>query len=562
MEMESKLTVQEVLRRPLFQEAYVAAGAQGLHRRVRWVHILEVSNVEHLIRGEEMILTTGISFPKNTGSLVAYVEGLVRQHASCLCIEISEQFPDIPEEMKEAADRLQFPLIVFPRQVRFVDLTQDVHSLIINRHHKLLKELESRSREFQRLTLTSQGIPKVIKRLHASTSSQIAYFPADGKPFFAPAMRIHDQYKLMEFVYTKLQESNSSEDGELQEWDYGLQKVLIQPAGALGSTWAHVVMVLDHPPEEYDVLILDSAVISIAQDLLRTRFMEERKLYTENLWVDDLLHLRMKDEERIQSLLGSEFDRLNEASHRVCLIEYEHNVTSEHEWKLAQLEADSAGVHLSMVLRASFEQQGFLPLMTLKKNGLVIVAVDVLSHRSSKEGLAQVFETLERVKKDEQLGQLVFRVGVGGSRTGLVHAHQSYQEAIHALALYPCFGRPILFFEDLGVYRLLFNLTDKQVLHQYIDSYLGPLIHYDEAKGGDLLRTLKVYLDHDGSKQLAAQKLFIVRQSLYYRLEKITELLGKEIMNSEHRLALQVALRAYQMLHPDKLADSEGACRV
>ena len=49
-------------------------------------------------------------------------------------------------------------------------------------------------------------------------------------------------------------------------------------------------------------------------------------------------------------------------------------------------------------------------------------------------------------------------------------------------------------------------------------------------KGSELLRTLKVYLDHDGSKQIAAQQLFIVRQSLYYRLEKIEELLGADYM--------------------------------
>ncbi|MDF2937464.1 MAG: hypothetical protein K0Q90_2837, partial [Paenibacillaceae bacterium] len=45
--------------------------------------------------------------------------------------------------------------------------------------------------------------------------------------------------------------------------------------------------------------------------------------------------------------------------------------------------------------------------------------------------------------------------------------------------------------------------------------------------------------------------LFIVRQSLYYRLEKLKELLGEDFMVPETRLAISVALRAYQMLHPD-----------
>ncbi|WP_238322792.1 helix-turn-helix domain-containing protein [Gorillibacterium massiliense] len=48
------------------------------------------------------------------------------------------------------------------------------------------------------------------------------------------------------------------------------------------------------------------------------------------------------------------------------------------------------------------------------------------------------------------------------------------------------------------------------------------------------------------------RSFFIVRQSLYYRLEKIAELLGNDFMSPEYRISIQVALRAYQLLHPGK----------
>ncbi|MNR12739.1 Purine catabolism regulatory protein [compost metagenome] len=89
-------------------------------------------------------------------------------------------------------------------------------------------------------------------------------------------------------------------------------------------------------------------------------------------------------------------------------------------------------------------------------------------------------------------------------------------------------------------------------MESFIRSYLGPIIDHDRLKGSELLRTLKVYLDHDGSKQIAAQQLFIVRQSLYYRLDKIEELLGADYMQPERRLALQVGIRAYQLLYPER----------
>ncbi|MNE36210.1 Purine catabolism regulatory protein [compost metagenome] len=110
----------------------------------------------------------------------------------------------------------------------------------------------------------------------------------------------------------------------------------------------------------------------------------------------------------------------------------------------------------------------------------------------------------------------------------------------------------MLFYEELGVFQLLLNLNDGKTLENFIRSYLGPLIDYDQSKGSELLLTLRVFLDHDGSKQIAARNLFIVRQSLYYRLDKITELLGEDFMLPENRISIQVALRAYQLLYPEK----------
>ncbi|WP_201318239.1 PucR family transcriptional regulator [Paenibacillus sp. EPM92] len=556
MDLKCTLTVEEVLRRPLFQDALVVAGDKGLNRSVRWVHILETSNFDLLIHGEEMILTTGIAFQSNLSSFVSYIEKLVHQNASCLCIELGTHFNSVPEEMIEAANRYRFPLIIFPHTVRFVDITQDLHSLIINKHHEILKDLERISREFHRLTLSSNGVTNVLKLLHSSTLAQVIYLPVKKQAQFVPALPAHEQKKMMKFISDRLEEiPENHPNAETYQWKYENNTMIVQPAGALGKPWAYVVMVLDQEPEQYDYLILDSATLSISQDLLRNRYIEERKLYTENLWIDDLIHLRIKDEEEIKSLVGSGFKKLNEASYRVCLIEFYRS--DEHRWNEAKEGADSVGIHLSMVIRSIFEQHSFLPLITLKKNGLVVVAIDLNTKRSSKTGLSKVFQTLQQLSKDEQNEHFRLLIGIGGSYVKLHNAYLSYREAMNALELYPCFEDNVLFFEDLGVFQLLFNLGDKKVLQSFVDSYLGPLIEHDQSKGSELLRTLKVYLDHDGSKQIAAQKLFIVRQSLYYRLEKIMELLGADFMNPEIRLALQVALRAYQILNPDKLTNRE-----
>ena len=80
--------------------------------------------------------------------------------------------------------------------------------------------------------------------------------------------------------------------------------------------------------------------------------------------------------------------------------------------------------------------------------------------------------------------------------------------------------------------------------------YLRPVIEYDQKHGGEMMKTLKVFLACNGSKQETAAKLYIVRQTLYNRLEKLEEMLGSDFMLPEKRLAIEFAIAAYEYDRP------------
>ncbi|WP_411345065.1 PucR family transcriptional regulator [Paenibacillus sp. WLX1005] len=546
-------TLEDALQRPLFAEAQVAGGAQGLHRTIRWVHVLESANFESLIHGEEMILTTGLGFHTDTESALAFMHNLIQKKAACLCIELGDYFPDIPEAMVKLADKHDFPLIVFTKTVRFVDITLDLHSLIINRHHRMLQELESISREFNRLTLSSQGTGKVLQLLHRSTAHQLVYLQLDGKPLFYPALSPERQQELLE-QFTQFNDGMDGVPHDAAPYFRQLdtRTLVMKPVGALDQTWAYIMMVCPHRPQEYDCLLLDSAALSIAQELLRTRYMEERRLFSENLWVEELINGRLEDENRLKGLVGPDFNLMNELSYRVCLIEIEN--PQDVRWNSSENEWESITFHLSIVLRSILEKYMFHPLITLKNNRLTVIALDRQSRLPSKPRLEQALHALQHIRSDDKLKDLNLIIGVSKLGKSLKNASTSYQEAVQALYMHSCSQHSLLFYEELGVYQLLLSLNDGKMLQTFVRNYLGPLIDHDESRGSELMLTLRVYLDHDGSKQIAAQKLFIVRQSLYYRLDKITELLGEDFMSPENRISIQVALRAYQLLYPDKLA--------
>ncbi|MBD0380834.1 PucR family transcriptional regulator ligand-binding domain-containing protein [Paenibacillus sp. WST5] len=547
MNQDYQLSVQEVLERPHFQHAYLAAGKQGLHRLVRWVHIIEVIQFEQLLQGGEMILTTGAAFKSDTQLFKIYLEQLINRNVSCLCIEMGHYLSSVPGEWIDMAETSGLPLIIFPQAVRFIDITQDIHAHIINQHHRALQDLEKISREFHRMTLTSQGVAQVLQLLQNSTKAKVIYVPAEGQPKFVPHASSRESKQWMELLGKQLDES--SEAGHTPSpslIEFEGQTIIVQPVGAMGKTWAHIAIVLGRKPREYEYLILDSASLSIAQDLLRKRYMEERKLYSQTLWVDDLLHLRIRDEEQIKVLIGIDFKRLNVLNYHVCLIEFEYD--QEARTSSVDEGVETLGIHLSLTVRSVFEQHAFHPLITLQNNRLVIIAFDQAPKKPAKERLQHVFQSIQQMKAEEQV-KLV--IGVGQINRSFMNAYMSYQEAIQAISLSSTMQANVLYFDELGVFQLLFHIAEKQTLQAFVKTHLGPLIDHDQTRGSELLRTLKVYLDYDGSKQIVAQRLFIVRQSLYYRLEKIEELLGSDYMSPEKRLALQVAIRAYQLLNPE-----------
>jgi purine catabolism regulator len=126
---------------------------------------------------------------------------------------------------------------------------------------------------------------------------------------------------------------------------------------------------------------------------------------------------------------------------------------------------------------------------------------------------------------------------------------QAQDEARAAHRLGPSSNtRRVHFYDDLVLYRLLSPLGTGPTLANFVEGELKPLIEYDEAHNGELLQTLNEYLRSNGNKILTARALQLQRRSVYYRLERIEELLGTSVDDPELRVRLYVALRAREML--------------
>ena len=78
-----------------------------------------------------------------------------------------------------------------------------------------------------------------------------------------------------------------------------------------------------------------------------------------------------------------------------------------------------------------------------------------------------------------------------------------------------------MFYEDMDIYKLFVEVSDKSVLKDYYNEVLGKLEEYDNEHGSNYLEFLKTYLDNNASPQLVSEKEFIHRNTVVNYLKKI-----------------------------------------
>ncbi len=190
-------------------------------------------------------------------------------------------------------------------------------------------------------------------------------------------------------------------------------------------------------------------------------------------------------------------------------------------------------------------------------NGAVGQYVDVIVALYPLEDITQA----ARIRRiiEEVRDQLAMRapsglVGAGISRPtqGLTAMREAYREAKDALSIANELGdlERATYYGDLKLYQLLLALKEHNLDHlrRFYEATLGPLVEHDDRKQGDLLRTLNGFFQANGNLAKAAQDLDVHRNTLVYRLERISELTELDLDDADNRLILHLALKIQRVL--------------
>lgn len=510
----------------------VLAGASALDREVSWAHVSELVDPTEFLRGGELLLLTGVSLPAGPHAQHTYVRRLAAAGVAAVGFGIGLTWSEVPPALVAAAERAGMPLLEVPRAVPFLAITRAVAAAIARRERATQEQLAAARRALTAAAVGPGGLGGVLDELRRLTGGWgVLLNRAGGVLASSPASAAARAAELAgELARLREAPGAASVLTERGAWVQSLTAgaevlgYLAVEAAALTSVDRQVVnaavplcvLSLDRSR------LVDRATARLRASVLRLLLAGQRELVAAA--ADELWNGLPAEPVRLLACRGSRF-LLAEASHRVA-----------QRLAAAQVlygQLDNALV----VLAGDAEVPAVLTALSgtpARRTGTSEMSASPT--RMSGTPASRAWTSEMSASRSGPAEPTRIRVGVS-EPAGYAELDRALDQAHRAVS---AGAGPVTWFRDLPRLELS-DLLPPEVAAEFTEATLRPLRASDQ--GGELARSLRVWLAHHGQWDPAAHELGVHRHTLRNRIRKLERLLGRSLDAPEVRAELWLALK-------------------
>lgn len=541
------VTLDEVWKSALPEGTELAGGANGLWRDASWVaRMLPRPPGFEGIKGGELALisTRSMRLLDERLNLSDMMLRLSEKHVAGVAV-----LGEVVQEAAAIADKYSIPLFALPDGSNLYEVEQSVMRLVVERRTELYQRSQEIFMQLTELAIEGKGLPAILRRLSDLTGKAVALEDEELElqHFFPGSDRLLDYDESVALLKTTRAELLKWCQGTpLSPSEPGAKEIdlprpgyarLVVPVATKDRTWGFLSVIGERDLlSETDRLAVTRAASACTIEIVRDRAVLEAQDRLQADFVEDLLTGNFSNPESLTSR-GRRLGYVLTPPYAVLAL-----TAQTKQAQTADRRRDGQSQQLLDQMEREISRAGGEYLSAIKDNMLfVLAAVDTSADGAQ---LKKLGEGLRR-SLQPQTENLAIAIGIGRVHPGLDSVKLAYNEARQALGMgVRLFGPDCLvFFGDLGIYRLLFSLHGTPDLQAFYQETLGTLLEYDRKNGAELLKTLQAYFATCGSLTDAAERLHLHRNTLLYRLHRIREIAGIDLDDAEVRLALQLALR-------------------
>ena len=546
------LTLRQALKFGGLFGSTVIAGEDGLDRPVENVSVLEIadSSISQWVEKNQLYVTSFYAIRDNIPQQKVVIETLYESGCCGLILcNVGILMQNIDEEVAEYCNRVGFPLVQARNNVSYIEiLTPIIGELFVNNEIAPAVRSEDAG-SFLDIIINEDKTENVLRGFNARVGRSISYYDIFGQLIYSDgsAAEIESETAYINEQFNQILYLCSKRGFALiDSGDKTKVFALIRSQRNLFG-----LLVTDYREGENPEDVINQLIIPCALLLGRRDRMTDYKERVEEEFVTDLITGNFASEESAQQRAAEL--RLNRDSiDRMVIV----NVNTFHRTPDKKQQADMR----QFIKNTLMPQVIHLVKSYGEKNWCAFRSDIVLVFLDCKDSGIQIDSFCEKLKKIFEDATLKLSVSLGVSKpiSGAKGIPVGYAEAYKAAIL----GREtygseeIVFYNQVWFHSQLHDMSKTKEAQEASNWILRPLKEYDSAHGTDLVYTLKCLLYNSGNVQKTSEELYIHKNTMLQRKNKIISLLGYSPFEMPHVLNCLMALGVMDAEHVSWYKDS------
>ncbi|WP_086820493.1 PucR family transcriptional regulator [Allokutzneria sp. NRRL B-24872] len=487
-------------------------GPDQLDRPIRWIYTTDLRDPSRYLSGGELVLT-GLVWRRSAEDSDAFVAALAAAGVTALAAGDAE-FGAVPADLVEACRAHGVPLLGVPVDVSFATITERVVLALAGERGEL-----DWHRRMVAAAVDGGGLAAVLDMGAARLGARCWVLAPSGRVIGGPPGISPERRRLLvqQFLHAdRLPKTARERTGEPVS--------LLPSASRAGQRLASWFLVVEGDHEQWDAVASETAT-ELATLIALERSRREERQRLESRLAGPLLLSAMHgevEENEVESRLGALGFARGEP---LCVL---------------AATTSGGGPGLAPIVLGELVHgapaRGFVAVAG--QEALALLSADAKGLAAALDEISEAVRTME-----PGLGDARLVVGVSGLATvaGLRGAVEEARQARRLAEHRP--GRAkVATAAELASHLLLLATVPDELRKSFRTKLLGPLLDYDAAHKGELVQTLRVFLDCAGSPTRSAAQLHVHVNTLRYRLSRIEELTGRDLGSFPDRVDLYLAL--------------------
>lgn len=532
------LTVRDALKLDVFQRSKVVAGKQKLDNTIAAVTVLEVTSDDIAVwaKSNELWITSFYSIAEDVDHQIYTMKILHEKGAAGIVIcGLGYFFSEVSPRLIEAADEIGMPLIVMPPESAYEEVINAVMSVLLNSRKEELVQTLQVQRAMNSMVLRNGSLEHLLQFLESALTKELAFIDNEHKLIYPLTKEKRSLIKAHFTLPQATLKANGGAEDLLLYRDHCVY-YSIQSYGYYYGT----ILVLQVEKSEVEHVHLMLA--NCAASIMLVNTAKKSSLLHNELAFKHFFHLL-----ELKEL--SDPSAIFEHAERIALnLYHKHFIAVIHTEDNPSQIADEIK-HIVDLDRQAHELIYF--------DQRLVLLYDCDAKEKGQAGIKQLCFNICRTLKSKESAT----IGVSRYYGAWADIGTAYRQALQAIEI----GRRIFtdeacfFHEQLGIYPLILDHYRLSEEGLHVKSYLDILDKYDKKYGSTYLSTLKSLFLIPGNLENIAAKLYIHKNTLLYRKNKIIHLLGHDPFLMPYQLDYQIyfiAERLHAPLDADTPSDS------